>query len=449
MVKDTEVNMMHGAGGEVMGELLQTLTAFKNNNAGGIGLESLDDGSTFTVGDKTVVLTTDSHVVKPLFFPGGDIGRIAVSGTINDLSVMGARPIALTCAMVIEEGFPIADLEKIVASMDEALGEVGAAIITGDTKVVEKGSIDGIAINTAGVGVVENYLIRDKNLQVGDKIIVSGNLGDHGMAIVSYREGFDLGDQLKSDVAPLWKMIEGAILAGGEDGVKLTLLDENEEVFSCTLVPEVLQKQAVYAEMLEGDIGYIKITNFEADTADNALKALETLRDEGSVGIIFDVRHNPGGYASELVKVLDYLLPEGDLFHSVDYSGKKDTDTSDAKCLQMPMAVLINKNSYSAAEFFAAALEEYNWATVVGDPTSGKGNFQYTFDLPDGSGVGLSVGKYYTPNGVSLAEQGGLVPEVLVEISDELAAKIYADLVPPAEDPQIQAAVKVLTEGAK
>ena len=219
MVKDTEVNMMHGAGGEVMGELLQTLTAFKNNNAGGIGLESLDDGSTFTVGDKTVVLTTDSHVVKPLFFPGGDIGRIAVSGTINDLSVMGARPIALTCAMVIEEGFPIADLEKIVASMDEALGEVGAAIITGDTKVVEKGSIDGIAINTAGVGVVENYLIRDKNLQVGDMIIVSGNLGDHGMAIVSYREGFDLGDQLKSDVAPLWKMIEGAILAGGKGAI--------------------------------------------------------------------------------------------------------------------------------------------------------------------------------------------------------------------------------------
>ena len=219
MVKDTEVNMMHGAGGEVMGELLQTLTAFKNNNAGGIGLESLDDGSTFTVGDKTVVLTTDSHVVKPLFFPGGDIGRIAVSGTINDLSVMGARPIALTCAMVIEEGFPIADLEKIVASMDEALGEVGAAIITGDTKVVEKGSIDGIAINTAGVGVVENYLIRDKNLKVGDKIIVSGNLGDHGMAIVSYREGFDLGDQLKSDVAPLWKMIEGAILAGGKGAI--------------------------------------------------------------------------------------------------------------------------------------------------------------------------------------------------------------------------------------
>jgi len=221
MKKDTEVNMMHGAGGEVMGELLQTLTAFKNNNAGGIGLESLDDGSTFTIGGQTIVLTTDSHVVKPIFFPGGDIGRVAVSGTVNDLSVMGARPIALTSAMVIEEGFPIADLARIVASMDKALGEVGAAVITGDTKVVEKGSLDGIAINTAGVGVIEGdgFLIRDNGLAVGDKIIVSGTLGDHGLTIVSYREGFDLGDQLKSDVAPLWKMIEGAMKASGKGNI--------------------------------------------------------------------------------------------------------------------------------------------------------------------------------------------------------------------------------------
>jgi hydrogenase expression/formation protein HypE len=215
MKTDTEVNMMHGAGGEIMGELLVTLTAFKHNNAGGIGLESLDDGSTFEIGGKTVVFTTDSHVVKPIFFPGGDIGRVAVAGTINDLSVMGARPIALTCAMVIEEGFPIAYLEKIVASMDEALGEGGASIITGDTKVMEKGSLDGIIINTAGVGVVDedSYLIRDRDLAPGDKIIVSGTLGDHGLAIIAYREEFELGTQLKSDVAPLYTMIAGAIKA--------------------------------------------------------------------------------------------------------------------------------------------------------------------------------------------------------------------------------------------
>ena len=149
MKKDTEVNMMHDAGGEEMGELLGTLTAFKHNNAGGIGRESLDDGSTFEIGGKTVVLTTDSHVVKPIFFPGGDIGRVAVSGTINDLSVMGARPVALTCAMVIEEGFPIADLERIVASMDEALGEAGAAVITGGCKA---GSYSPLSLPTPPYG---------------------------------------------------------------------------------------------------------------------------------------------------------------------------------------------------------------------------------------------------------------------------------------------------------
>lgn len=252
MKKDTKVTMMHGAGGEVMGELLHTLTAFKNNNAGGIGLESLDDGSTFEIGGKTVVLTTDGHVVKPLFFPGGDIGRIAVSGTINDLSMMGARPLALTCGMIIEEGFPIADLEKIVASMDATLSEVGAAIITGDTKVVEKGSLDGIAINTAGVGVIDRYVIRDRNLQVGDKIIVSGTLGDHGMTIITCRENFDLGDQLKSDVAPLWKMIEGAIDAGKDNAIH-AMKDPTRGGFAAC-INEIAKKSGVKIIINEEDL---------------------------------------------------------------------------------------------------------------------------------------------------------------------------------------------------
>lgn len=208
-----KVNMMHGAGGEVMGELLQTLTKFKHNNAGGIGLESLDDGAVFPINGSNIVFTTDSHVVRPIFFPGGDIGRIAVSGTINDLAMMGGRPIALSCGMIIEEGFDVADLAKIVASMDEALGEAGANLVTGDTKVLEKGALDGIAINTAGVGVAET-VVRDNGLKPGDVIIVSGTLGDHGMAIMAHREGFDLGEQIKSDVAPLWTMVEKMLAAG-------------------------------------------------------------------------------------------------------------------------------------------------------------------------------------------------------------------------------------------
>jgi len=208
-----KVNMMHGAGGEVMGELLQTLTKFRNNNAGGIGLEAMDDGAVIPFNGANLVFTTDSHVVRPIFFPGGDIGRIAVSGTINDLAMMGGRPIALSCGMIIEEGFEVEDLARIVASMDEALGEAGANLVTGDTKVMERGALDGIAINTAGIGIAKT-VVRDNGLVQGDVIIVSGTLGDHGLAIMAHREGFDLGEQVKSDVAPLWKMMEKVLDAG-------------------------------------------------------------------------------------------------------------------------------------------------------------------------------------------------------------------------------------------
>jgi len=208
-----KVNMMHGAGGEVMGELLRTLTKFSHNNAGGIGLEALDDGAVIPFAGQNLVFTTDSHVVRPIFFPGGDIGRISVCGTVNDLAMMGGRPIALSCGMIIEEGFETADLERIVASMDEALGEAGASIVTGDTKVLEHGALDGIAINTAGIGVAKT-IVRDNGLVPGDVIIVSGTLGDHGLAIMAHREGFDLGEQILSDVAPLSNMVASVIEAG-------------------------------------------------------------------------------------------------------------------------------------------------------------------------------------------------------------------------------------------
>ena len=208
-----KVNMMHGAGGEVMAELLQTLTKFKHNNAGGIGLEAMDDGAVIPLNGENVVFTTDSHIVRPIFFPGGDIGRIAVCGTINDLAMMGGKPLALSCGMIIEEGFEIDDLARIVASMDDALGEAGANLVTGDTKVMEKGAIDGIAINTSGIGIAKK-VVRDNGLMPGDMIIVSGTIGDHGLAIMAHREGFDLGEQIKSDVAPLWGMVEKVLEAG-------------------------------------------------------------------------------------------------------------------------------------------------------------------------------------------------------------------------------------------
>ena len=153
------------------------------------------------------------------------------------------------------------------------------------------------------------------------------------------------------------------------------------------------------------------------------------------------MRNNPGGYARELVKVLDYLLPEGELFRTVDYAGTDNVDVSDADCLEIPMAVLVNADSYSAAEFFAAAMAEYDAAVVVGEKTSGKGHFQYTYELDDGSAVALSVGNYYTPSGISL-DKVGITPDVEVSVTEEQAAMIYYGMLDPKEDPQIQAAVE-------
>ncbi|MDD1666336.1 MAG: hydrogenase expression/formation protein HypE [Methanomicrobiales archaeon] len=214
-----KVNLAHGAGGETMGELLRTLTNVKNRNAGGIGLESLDDGAVIPLGDRNVVFTTDSHVVRPIFFPGGDIGRLAICGTVNDLAVMGGRPIALSCGMILEEGFDILDLERIVRSMDEALTESGAHLVTGDTKVMERGALDRIAINTAGIGIAEK-VVRDNGFRPGDRIIVTGTLGDHGLAVLTHREGFEFGEQIRSDVAPVWGLAELALAAGEVHAMK-------------------------------------------------------------------------------------------------------------------------------------------------------------------------------------------------------------------------------------
>jgi len=247
-----KVSLMHGAGGEVMGELLATLTKFRNNNAGGIGLEALDDGAVIPFCGKNLVFTTDSHVVRPIFFPGGDIGRIAVSGTVNDLAMMGAQPIALSCGMIIEEGFEVADLARIVASMDEALGEAGASMVTGDTKVMEKGALDGIAINTAGIGVADT-VIRDNGLVPGDVIIVSGTLGDHGIAIMAHREGFDLGEQIRSDVAPLNGLMHNALAAGKIHAAK----DPTRGGFA-SAINEMARKSGVCVRIRENDLPFRK-----------------------------------------------------------------------------------------------------------------------------------------------------------------------------------------------
>lgn len=233
-------------------------------------------------------------------------------------------------------------------------------------------------------------------------------------------------------------------LIRGEAGTKvsLTVMRQGEHQ---TLAVERRRIESAVAtgQMLTDGIGLVKISNFDERCASESIAVIQKLQQEGAKKIIFDVRNNPGGYAEELVKLLDYLLPEGDLFRSVSYDGTEKVDTSDADCLDMPMAVLINGSSYSAAEFFAAALQEYQAATIVGEPTVGKGVYQTTISLGDGSAVALSTGKYFTPKGNSLTDVG-VIPDVRVDVDEETAEKIYYGTLGYADDLQIQAAIQVL-----
>lgn len=194
----------------------------------------------------------------------------------------------------------------------------------------------------------------------------------------------------------------------------VTVIDGNGDTKSVTLACETIYKNPVSSKLLEGSIGYIKISNFEAGASENTIKAVEQLISMGAKSFVFDVRDNPGGLLSELVDLLDYILPEGDLFISVDKEGNETVETSDKVSLKNKMVVLVNGNSYSAAEFFAAALQEYNWATVVGEQTTGKARSQITLELSDGSAVHISTHKYLTPNRVDLSEAGGVTPDILV-----------------------------------
>jgi len=224
-----KITMAHGAGGTVMKELVERYVL---KNLGGsraeVPLEALDDSA--VIGD--IVLHSDSHAVKPIFFPGGDIGRLAVAGTVNDIAVMGAEPVALSSAFILEEGLRMADLNRIVKSIAETCNEAGVHIITGDTKVVEKGTLGGCLINTSGIGRRTDALeknvkevkrhrsfdarwILDSNLKDRDSVIISGTVGDHGVAVLSAQEGYSFGSQMVSDVAPLNKLIMRLLEVGG------------------------------------------------------------------------------------------------------------------------------------------------------------------------------------------------------------------------------------------
>jgi hydrogenase expression/formation protein HypE len=215
-VKDELITMAHGAGGKATHTLIEAifLEAFRNPL-----LEPLDDQAVFAVTAPRLAFTTDSYVVSPLFFPGGDIGDLAVNGTVNDLAMSGARPLYLSAAFILEEGFPVADLTRITRSMAQAATTAGVQIVTGDTKVVERGKADGCYINTAGVGALEHpFTLGAAQARPGDAVLVSGPIGDHGTTIMLARGGLGIESDVVSDTAPLGGLV--ATLLAAADGVR-------------------------------------------------------------------------------------------------------------------------------------------------------------------------------------------------------------------------------------
>jgi len=243
------VMLAHGGGGKLMHQLIEQMfvSAFENPL-----LSSRHDGAVFDVGAGRMAFTTDSYVVNPIFFPGGDIGSLAVNGTVNDLAVCGARPLYLSTGFIIEEGFPMEDLWRVVRSMREAAEAAGVVLATGDTKVVDRGKGDGIFINTAGVGVIrEGVEIGPDQVRTGDAVLISGDIGRHGIAIMAAREGLEFETTLESDCAPL----ASVILRMLDEGVRVRCMRDLTRGGLASALVEIAEASGNAIRIREKEIG--------------------------------------------------------------------------------------------------------------------------------------------------------------------------------------------------
>jgi len=275
--------------------------------AGVLGLSAMDDGGAVRIDDRWLVMTTDSHVIQPLFFPGGDIGRLAVAGTVNDLAMMGATDVlGLTCSVVLEDGFPRADLDRILASMRTACREASAMVIAGDTKVMGRGEIDGIVINTTGVGLTV-HLVHDAGLKPEDRIIVTGTLGDHGMAVMATRHGLELVADLQSDVAPINTLIRTALDAAPGD---ITAMKDPTRGGVATALHEMASKSGVGVILDEAALpvrpsvrGISELVGIDPLLVANEGKALIGVRAEAAVRVLAALRAHPLGAEAAVIGV--------------------------------------------------------------------------------------------------------------------------------------------------
>jgi hydrogenase expression/formation protein HypE len=300
------VMMKHGAGGRAMRALIEEIFvrgAPDGLPTGSVGLAAMDDGAAIPLGDgRWLVITTDSHVISPIFFPGGDIGRLAVSGTVNDLAMMGATSVlALTCAVILEEGFPWAELERVQASLRATCKEAAAPIVTGDTKVMGRGEIDGIVLNTTGVAITDR-VVRDSGLRAGDRVVVTGTLGDHGMAVMATRHALGLEGNLRSDVAPMIAHVlarHGAAVTAMKDPTRGGLASALSEMAQKSGVGVVLDQAAL--PVTDEVRAAAELLGVDPLVVANEGKAVLGVRAEDADALVATLREHPLGRNAAIV----------------------------------------------------------------------------------------------------------------------------------------------------
>jgi hydrogenase expression/formation protein HypE len=301
-MKNEKIQLAHGGGGRLMNDLIE---GFFLPIIGNPILNKLNDQGVFEINSSRFAFTTDSYVISPIFFPGGDIGELAVYGTVNDLSMGGARPLYLSLGLIIEEGFPMEDLKKIIVSIKSAAEISGVQIIAGDTKVVNRGGVDGIFINTSGIGVIEGDLdISAENLKVGDSVIISGYIGDHGIAIMAEREGLAFNTPVRSDTAPLNGLVYRILQTGAKvhamrdptrGGVAATLNEFAKKSNVGIVIKE--EKLPIREEVVEA----CEILGFDPLYVANEGKMVAVVERDSADTVIQVIRKDPLGETAHII----------------------------------------------------------------------------------------------------------------------------------------------------
>ena len=301
-----------------------------------------------------------------------------------------------------------------------------------------------------------SFLENSENAYVGIGVTVQATDDNSGLMVIAVQPGgpaeeagVQVGDviiQVDGESAQDRTVTEISAMIKGEEGtvVSITVLRSGEGI-TMSMTRKRMETTVASSKLLNEHVGLVTIQNFDERCADETIAAIKALLNQGADMLLFDVRNNPGGYVDELTKILDYLLPEGNLIRTVGTDGSDETVTSDADCVKVPMAVLVNENTYSAAELFAVDLSEYGVARIFGQKTSGKGFFQQVFQFSDGSAAGISVGRYYTSQGNNL-EGIGLTPDEEIKLDDESEVLLYNGMLEPENDAQLQAAMSYLMD---